>query len=45
MEEAVPMATVENAIQVIMKDFNDRNGPTGVGGDLGSCLEGGPIDL
>jgi hypothetical protein len=24
MEEAVPLATVENAIQVILKDYNDR---------------------
>jgi hypothetical protein len=26
MEEAVPLATVENAIQVILKDYNDRQG-------------------
>ncbi len=26
MEEGVPMATVENAIQIIIKDFNDRHG-------------------
>jgi hypothetical protein len=26
MEEGVPMATVENAIQIIIKDFNDRQG-------------------
>lgn len=43
MEEAVPLATVENAIQVIMKDYNDRQGPSAQGVDLISSLEGGPI--
>ena len=43
MEEAVPMATIENAIEVIKKDFNDRYG-NGTA-ELGSCLEGGPIDI
>lgn len=38
MEEAVPLATVENAIQVILKDYNERQMTVDASSE-------GPIDL
>jgi hypothetical protein len=38
MEEAVPLATVENAISVILKDYKDRQ-------NTADALSEGPIDL
>ena len=42
MDEAVPMATVENAIEVIKKDYNDKIGNTNF--EVQSSVEG-PIDF
>lgn len=38
MEEAVPLATVENAIQVILKDYNERQMTVDASSE-------GPIDI
>jgi len=37
MEEAVPLATIENAIQVILKDYIDRQ-------NSADMMSEGPID-